>query len=170
MPNFNEINQPIAAESSTIMLFDTPVQIAQYISFDKKLELISEIINASGDDQGFYNSAKLGFYIDMKMMEYYTDLTFDVDTDAMQVYDSLQLAGFFKEMYNIIPESEFNFIYTNVTKTIDNIYKYRNSVYGILDALKTDYSDLDLDIEKLTSQLQNGENVEFLKEVMDKMG
>lgn len=170
MPNFNEINQPIVAESSTIMLFDTPVQIAQYIPFDKKLELISEIINASGDDQGFYNSAKLGFYIDMKMMEYYTDLTFDADTDAMQVYDSLQLVGFFKEMYNVIPESEFNFIYTNVTKTIDNIYKYRNSAYGILDALKTDYSDLELDIEKLTSQLSNGENVEFLKEVIDKMG
>ena len=104
------------------------------------------------------------------MMEYYTDLTFDADTDAMQVYDSLQLVGFFKEMYNVIPESEFNFIYTNVTKTIDNIYKYRNSAYGILDALKTDYSDLELDIEKLTSQLSNGENVEFLKEVIDKMG
>lgn len=170
MPNFNEIKQPLIAEPKTIMLFDTPVQVTQYAPFDTKMALISEIINASGDDQGFYNSAKLGFYIDMKFMEYYTDLTFDADTDAMDVYDSLQLAGFFKDMYNAIPKSEFDFIYTNVTKTIDNIYKYRNSVYGILDALKTDYSDLDLDIEKLAQDLKDGSNVEFLKEVMDKMG
>jgi len=31
--------------------------------------------------------------------------------------------------------------------------KYRNSIYGILDALKTDYSDLDLDVEKLREKL-----------------
>jgi len=106
----------------------------------------------------------------MKFMEYYTDLTFDPDTDAMEVYDTLVLAGFFTKMYDAIPAGEFDFITHNVMRTIENIYKYRNSAYGILDALKTDYSDLDLDIEKLTSQLSNGENVEFLKEVIDKLG
>lgn len=170
MPNFNEIKQPIVEEPKTIMLFDTPVKVTQYAPFETKLDLISEIINASGDDQGFYNSAKLGFYIDMKFMEYYTDLTFDADTDAMEVYDNLQLAGFFPEMYKAIPKSEFDFVYTNVTKTIDNIYKYRNSAYGILDAIKTDYSDLDLDIEKLTSQLSKGEGLDTIKEVLEKMG
>lgn len=170
MPNFNEIKQPIIAEPKTIMLFDVPVQVTQYAPLDTKMALISEIINASGDDQGFYNSAKLGFYIDMKFMEFYTDLTFDADTDAMDVYDSLQIAGFFEEMYKAIPKSEFDFVYTNVIKTIDNIYKYRNSVYGILDALKTDYSDLDLDVERLTQEMKDSKNIDFLKEVMDKMG
>lgn len=170
MPNFNEIKQPIEKEMKEIMLFDTPVQIVQYLPFETKLELISEIINASGDDQGFYNSAKLDFYIDMKMMEYYTDLTFDEETDAVEVYDTLVLDGFFTKMYEAIPASEFDFITHNVMRTIDNIYKYRNSAYGILDSLKTDYNDLDLNIEKLTSQLSNGENVEFLKEIIDKMG
>ena len=106
----------------------------------------------------------------MKMMEYYTDLVFDDNTDAMDVYDTLVLAGFFDKMYEAIPQGEFDFVVNNVTKTIDNIYKYRNSAYGILDALKSDYSDMDLDIEKLTSQLSNSEGLDTVKEILEKMG
>ena len=170
MPNYNEFNTPQELEYKEFTFNGTIIHVQQYLPFQAKLDLISEIINNSGDDQGFYNSAKLGFYKDMKMMEYYTDVEFEDGTDSMQVYDTFGAGGFFPQMYKLIPSSEVNFIVENVEKTIDNIYKYRNSVYGILDALKTDYSDLDLDVDKLTEQLSNKENVEFLKEVIDKMG
>jgi len=170
MPNYNDINTPLEVEYKDFEFNGTTIQVRQYLPFQEKLDLITDIINSSGDDQGFYNSAKLGFFEDMKIMEAYTDIEFDDGTDSMQVYDTLIAGGFFPQMYKLIPDTEINFIINNVNKTIDNIYKYRNSAYGILDALKTDYSDLDLDIEKLTSQLSNGENVEFLKEVIDKLG
>jgi hypothetical protein len=73
-------------------------------------------------------------------------------------------------MYRVIPQSELDFIYNNAKLTIDHIYQYRNSVYGIMDAMKTDYKDLDLDIEALRQQLAGPENIGFLKEVLDKMG
>lgn len=170
MPNYNDINTPQEVKYKEFEFNDATIQVRQYLPFQEKLDLISDIINSSGDGQGFYNSAKLGFFEDMKIMEAYTDIEFEEGYDAMQVYDTFCAGDFFPQMYKLIPGSEINFIIENVERTIDNIYKYRNSAYGILDALKTDYSDLNLDVDKLTSQLSNGENVEFLKEVLDKMG
>ena len=76
----------------------------------------------------------------------------------------------FNLIFSNISSLDYDFIYSNAKATIDQIYKYRNSVYGILDALKTDYSDLNLDIETLRKNLADDNNVGFLKEVLDKMG
>lgn len=170
MPNYNDINTPQEVEYKEFEFNGATIQVRQYLPFQEKLDLISDIINSSGDDQGFYNSAKLSFFEDMKIMQAYTDIEFDDSTESMQVYDTLCAGGFFPKMYELIPGSEINFIIENAEDTIDNIYRYRNSVYGVLDALKTDYSDLNLDVDKLTEQLSNKENVKFLKEVIDELG
>lgn len=170
MPNYNDINIPKEIEYKEFEFNGVKIQVRQYLPFQEKLDLIADIINSSGDDQGFYNSAKLGFFEDMKIMQAYIDIEFDDGVDSMQVYDTLCAGDFFPQMYKLIPDTEINFIINNVNKTIDNIYKYRNSAYGILDALKTDYNDLDLNIEKLMQDVKDGNNIEFLKEVMDKLG
>lgn len=41
---------------------------------------------------------------------------------------------------------------------------------GVLSAINEDYNNLDLDAEKIREKIGNKENVEFLKDVMDKMG
>ena len=54
--------------------------------------------------------------------------------------------------------------------TVAAFYSYRNSALGILETMKTDYSNLDLDIEKLQEDLRDGKNIELLKEIMTKLG
>ena len=41
---------------------------------------------------------------------------------------------------------------------------------GILDNMSKDYDKLNFDAEALKEKLGNGENIEFLKEVLDKLG
>ena len=55
-------------------------------------------------------------------------------------------------------------------ETADEIYKYQNSAYGILDALNSDYKNLNFDVEKIMGDIQNKEGLEFLNEVMTKLG
>jgi len=43
--------------------------------------------------------------------------------------------------------------------TAYNIYEYRNSIYGILDSLNTDYKGLDLDITKLAEKMSDPNNL-----------
>jgi hypothetical protein len=69
-----------------------------------------------------------------------------------------------------IPEDELETVYSYIDDATERIYEYRNSAYGILDALKTDYNALEFDVEDMQKKIANGENVEFLKEVLTKLG
>ena len=87
----------------------------------------------------------------------------------MKLYDSFYSSGLAEKIFELIPSSELKWFDKHTRISIDKIYEYRNSIYGILDALKTDYNDMDLDIDKLRSSLAQEENLGLLKNVMDKM-
>ena len=40
-----------------------------------------------------------------------------------------------------------------LSKTAEHIYDYRNSIYGILDAVGSDYAATNIDIEKITNEI-----------------
>ncbi len=146
------------------------IEVKQYLPLSKKLEVLTNIINASTDDNGFYNSAKIDFNQTLEIIFAYTNIKFTdkQKEDLMKLYDSFYSSGLAEKIFELIPQSELHWFDKHVRISIDKIYEYRNSIYGILDALKTDYNDLDLDIEKLKTELAEG-NIDFLKEVIDKM-
>lgn len=150
---------------------EVKIEVRQYLPLQKKLEVLTNIINASTDDNGFYNSAKIDFNQTLEIIFAYTNIKFTdkQKEDPMKLYDSFYSSGLAEKIFELIPSSELKWFDKHVRISIDKIYEYRNSVYGILDALKTDYSDLGLDVEKLQESLAKDENIEFLKEVMDKM-
>ena len=91
--------------------------------------------------------------------------------DRLGLYDLLVSSGLWKAVENKLAEAgELSIIQITVREVIDEIYKYKNSALGILQAVSEDYSNLDLDATKLQEKIGNKENMEFLKEVMDKMG
>ena len=57
-----------------------------------------------------------------------------------------------------------------ITETIDAVYKYQNSALGILDTIGQDYSNLELDAQKLQEKMNNPENLALLKDVLTKLG
>jgi hypothetical protein len=102
----------------------------------------------------------------------YTNINFTdkQKEDRLALYDLLAGAGLLKAIYDALPSNEYTIMDTTVWEVIDEIYRYKTSVLGILQAVSQDYSNLDLDAEKIREKLGNKENVEFLKNVMDKMG
>lgn len=54
--------------------------------------------------------------------------------------------------------------------TVNSIYKYQNSVFGILDNVVTDYKDLNFDVTELQKNISNPENLTLLKDVVTKLG
>jgi len=57
-----------------------------------------------------------------------------------------------------------------LSKTAQNIYEYRNSIYGILDAMKTDYSNLEFDADSLKDKMADPNQLTLLKDVLTKLG
>jgi hypothetical protein len=102
----------------------------------------------------------------------YTNINFTEKQkeDPAKLYDLLTSSGLVAEIIDLIPEEESSEIINGVTNSIKSIYDYHNSVMGILEAVTTDYSNLNLDASEIQKKLGDPENMALLKQVLAKLG
>jgi hypothetical protein len=74
------------------------------------------------------------------------------------------------KIISAIPVTEYNFLLKSIEETVTAYYTYVNSAKGIMADIATDYKDLDFKVDELSKKLTNRENVEFLNDVLTKMG
>ena len=131
------------------------IEVKQYLPIEDKLKLITAIIQNSIDDNGYYNPAKIYVYTIVEMINFYTNINFTEKqkTDIAKTYDLIVSSGFSAKVFVAI-----------------NPYEYKNSIYGIMEALGQDFKDLNLEATEIEEKIGNKENLKLLKEVMDKMG
>ena len=159
-------------ETTSFKWNDQNIEVKLYLPSQEKLELCSRIINDSVDDQNFYNPGRVAIYQAIEMILAYTNInvTEKQREDPCKLFDLLHSSGFADEVYRRLPETEIKTVTNIVEATIHNIYEYKNSVMGILETVSTDYSNLNLDATKIQQKLANKEGVEFLADVMNKLG
>ena len=148
------------------------IEIKQYISIQDKLTLIGDVLNSAADENRFYNIGKINMFFALKVLDYYTNLsiTDKQKENPVKLYDDIIASGFYGTIFKLIPEDEIGFVYNTMIDTIEQVYKYQNSAYGIMDTISQDYNNLNLDATKISEKLSNKENVEFLNQVLTKMG
>lgn len=165
--------KPVLDEIINIQLApEITIEVKQYLPLQKKLEVLSNIINNSVDTNGFYNSAKIDFNISLEMIYAYTNIKFTEKQkeDPLKIYDTFYSSGVMDKILTAIPEKERDWFEKHTYHSISKIYEYRNSVYGILDAISNDYENLNLDVNKLKEQLTEGKGLETLREITTKLG
>ena len=147
-------------------------EVKHYLPLMEKLELVSRIINNSVDDNGFYNPMRVKLYMTLEVVYAYTNLSFTekMKEDPFKLYDILVSTGIFTDIINVIRENDWKEIQENTWSTIKNIYDYKNSVMGILEAVSIDYNGLNLDASEIQKKLADPENMELLKSVLTKLG
>lgn len=147
-------------------------EVKHYLPLKDKLDLISNIINYSIDDNGFYNPMRVKLYMTLEVIYAYTNLSFTdkMKEDPFKLYDIVISTGIFNNIINVINDNEWKEIQENVWSTITNIYSYRNSALGILDTLKSDYDLMNLDATEIQQKLGDPENMQLLKDILDKLG
>ena len=163
-----KVNQDIA----TIDFNEQTIEVKQYLPINDKLELISNVINASHDDNNFANPVKVSVFTTLEIMYAYTNINFTdkQKEDPTKLYDMLISSGLVCEVINTIPEAEYHEIVCGVSDSIDAFYTYRNSVMGILDNISTDYTSMDLDASNIANKLNNPEYMTLLRDVLSKLG
>ena len=147
-------------------------EVKHYLPMKEKLDLVSRIINQSIDENGFYNPMRVKLYMVLEVTFAYTNLSFTdkMKEDPFKLYDILVSTGIFTDIVNVIREKDWSEIQESVWSTIKNIYDYRNSVVGILDTMKMDYNNLNLDAMNIQEALADPENMELLRSVLAKLG
>lgn len=163
-----KVNQDIA----TINFNEQTIEVKQYLPINDKLELISNVINASHDDNNFANPVKISVFTTLEIMYAYTNINFTdkQKEDPTKLYDMLISSGLVAAVVNAIPEAEYHEVLCGVTDSIDAIYTYRNSVMGILENISTDYGNLNFEASEIHKNLADPNNMALLKQILTQLG
>ena len=156
----------------TINFNDIEIEVKQYLPINETISLIENIINNSATELKFYSPALVHLFYALEIIYNYTNISFTdkQKEEPTKLYDTIVSSGLWNAIEEAIPEDELDFICEALDDTINSVYKYQNSVMGILDTISQDYSTLSLDASEIQKKLNSAEGVEFLKDVMDKLG
>ena len=170
--SFSKLGLKVNQDIKTIIFNNQSIEVKQYLPINEKLELISNVINASHDDNNFANPVKISIFTTLEIMYAYTNINFTdkQKEDPTKLYDMLVSSGLIAAVVNAIPEAEYNEVLCGVSDSIDAIYTYRNSVMGILDVVQNDYDGLNLDAQNIQAAIADPENLTLLKSVVTKLG
>mgnify|MGYP006916240342 CR=1 FL=1 len=171
-PTFTKLGLKKLNNVKTIQFNDNEIEVKQYLPVENKLKIITSVLENSADDNNFANPVKVEVFFNLELIFGYTNITFTEKQkeNMSKLYDLLEENGVIAAVVEAIPETEYNLLFDWTQETIDAFYSYRNSVLGILEAASADYSNLELDAEKLQKQIADPKNLTLLKDVMEKLG
>ena len=148
------------------------IEVKQYLPVNDKLQLISNVINQSADDNNFANPIKINVFTVLEIINFYTNISFTDKQreDPAKLYDLIISNNLAKTITGAIPQVELDELMSGIKDSVEAIYKYKNSAMGIMEAISTDYSNLDFNASEIQSKLADPENMNFLKDVLSKLG
>ncbi len=148
------------------------IEVKQYLPVNDKLELITDVINLSADNNNFANPIKVSLFATIEIIERYTNInvTEKQKEDVAKLYDMFMSSGLARAIMSEIPEHEYDELFTGLSDSVEAVYKYRNSMMGMFDAISTDYSSLDLDATAIRDKIGDPNNLALLKDVLTKLG
>ena len=171
-PSFAKLKLKTDTSIKTINFNDIEIEVKQYLPINETISLVENIINNSATELKFYSPALVHLFYTLEVIYNYTNISFTdkQKEEPAKLYDTIVSSGLWNAIEEVIPEDELDFICEALDDTINSVYKYQNSVMGILDTISQDYSTLSLDASEIQKKLNSGEGVEFLKDVMAKLG
>ena len=170
--SLTKLGLKVSQDIKNIKFNEQIIEVKQYLPVNDKLELISNVINSAHDENNFSNPVKVSVFTTLEIMYAYTNINFTdkQKEDPTKLYDMLISSGLVAKVVNTIPEAEYNEVLRGVSDSIDAIYTYRNSVLGLLETISTDYSNMDLDANKIYGKFADQESMDLIKQVLTKLG
>jgi hypothetical protein len=157
---FTKLGLKTTNEIKTVEFNGQNIEVKQYLSTDEKLELIATIINNSADENNFANPVKIDVYFTIGMIENYTNITFTdkQKENISKLYDIIISNKLKDVIINTIPTDELNMLTNALTDTVEAVYKYRNSIMGVLELVKSDYDTTQFDLTNRKNEISDMEN------------
>ena len=169
--SFTKLGLKKKEEIKNITINDQVIEVKQYLPISDKINIITNVIENSADDNNFANPVKVEVFANLEIMYAYTNISFTDKQkgDPTKLYDLLEENGIIAEVIAAIPENEYALLLGWIDETIEAFYTYRNSVMGIMEQISEDYSNLSLDATEIQQKLADPQNLELLKSIMTKL-
>lgn len=168
---FSKLGLKMSPDVKIVAIGEYEIEVRSYLPMEDKAVLISNVINAAADSNGYYNPLKIKVFLTLETVFNYTNLTFTakMKEDPLKLYDILVSSGIFGKIVSVIPEDEWKDLHNTVWHTISNIYEYKNSIVGVLDVMANDYNNLNFDLSAIQDKLTDPNQLAMLKELAPMM-
>lgn len=171
---FSKLGLKVNQEVKTLEWNGQNIEIKQYLPIADKFDFITQVLMhcQDTDNNNFMSISKMVMYFSIYTIIYYTNIniTDKLKEEPAKLYDLIVSTGLMTQIRENIDETELLTLFNWCKETCEHLYQYRNSIYAILDAMNTDYENLNLDIEALEEQAKNVEGLDTVKQVLTKLG
>lgn len=165
---FTKLKCKINAEEVPVQIGEETIAVKQYLPIQEKLGLIGRVIElAHMQDENYSNPVKAAAFRDLEVIFAYTNITFTdkQKEDPAKLYDLLYSTGIIDTVIDNIPEDEYISIVVGVNESIEAVYKYQNSIFGILNGIKNSYKDLEFNVEDIEKTVASLADSPVLKSI-----
>ena len=153
----------------TVEIDNIEIEVKQYLPIERKLKIVSWVINGShAKEYNYSNPVSRKVLLELYLIMEYTNLTF-TDTqkkDMSKLYDQLYSSGVLNILLEAIPKKEKELMYWATEVCTDAVYGYQNSILGVLETVKSDYKETDMNIKDMQEQLKEVTNLETIQDVV----
>ena len=150
------------------------IEVKQYLPINDKATIVATILNytLNNGENRFPNPLQIEVFTLLQVIEKYTNITFTDKQreDPAKLYDLITSSGLWNVIVDNLNMDDYHLLLKHIDKSIKSYYEYHNSVFGILDSINNDYSNLNLDATEIAKALGNPEDMSLLREVLAKLG
>lgn len=135
------------------------IEVLQYLPIDEKYALIN-ITLQKAKEGAIYNPLKKDMFFHLHLVYMYTDLVFTDKQreDESKLYDTLVSNGVLDKIIEVIPENEFNMLYSYLNDQEQEILKFKNTVGGALSEI---INNLPIQAEEMQKIVDNFDPQKF---------
>ena len=154
---FSKLGLKKKEEVKKIIFNEQEIEVKQYLPIQDKLNVIFNAISKTEDENRFFNPVKLECYCTLEIIYAYTNIKFTDKQleDEGKLFDLMEENDLINLIFSAIPEDETDFIMDSCERAAEAIYTYNNSAVGILENIKNNADNLNIDIEKMINSVQD---------------
>lgn len=149
------------------------IEVKQYLPIKDRTELAQNVVQQVLEQNDTYlNEFAFRIFMDLEIVFNYTNLSFTEKQkeDLYKLYDLLSSSGFIRGLRREVECHQLDELEVYTYESLSNYFKYRNSIYGIMDNMNQNYSNLGEEAEQLQKNISNAENLDLVKNILTKMG
>lgn len=172
--SFSKLGLTKNTDIKTVEYNGQNIEVKQYLPINDKATIVATILNytLNNGENRFPNPLQIEVFTLLQVIEKYTNITFTdkQKEDPAKLYDLITSSGLWNVIMDNLNMDDYHLLLKHIDKSIKSYYEYHNSIFGILDSINNDYSNLNLDATEIAKALGNPEDMSLLREVLAKLG
>lgn len=172
-PTFSKLNLKLNKQVKELVINDVTLEIQQYLPQQEKSDFTKYVLaNALDEKTGCFSPIRLETYFGIAVVRWYAGVSFTEKqlAEAPKSYDLLESNGVIRQICELIPEEEYQYIQDIVYDTAADMAKFNTSFAGMISTMSGEANSINEQLGQILNKIKNKEGLEELAVIKDIVG